>query len=323
MIREKLTSRLQPKTVQAIIDGVENASHLDSRSVMDIILKTQIDVDDISAFVDFRHGVDQSFGRIPLYQGKNFEIFLKTWRPGDYSALHDIGFANWGAIKVFGQLDYKEYQEKDGKLISKGMIHLGNRNILGLNPGVIHQMGNTYFDNVISLHVYGNNKEEYLPNILQDQKIYDLTKEIIHTTDFSSSYELPSHQIKRSESGLGGDYPTWLYNLICQINRNKKMGQFNRLKDLLTDLRASEKKEDLLTFLDGKLDEEGNFKSLFDKKVFANAIIGLGNFISEYPEYHPRDLVQVQKDKLDSIFIVKINEKQMLLDYSSDKLVIS
>ena len=323
MFSKKLKTNLLPNAITEIIRQVEASDLLTGKQAMNILLSARVQEESLERFVDFEHASDECYGRKVLYQGKNFELMVMSWKPGDYSAIHNHGIAGWGAVKVFGQMDHISYLLEEGELKTCGMIRLNERNIIDVSEGLMHQMGNPGSENVISLHLYGINGNDYIPNVTQDSELFDLTKKQIHLTDKGAFYELNSAFIKKSIEGPSGDFPTWLSNLTRQIDRNKKMGHFNELKGLLMELRSADKRERLLNFLDGKLDSSGEFKDKFQEKVFITALLGLGAFIGEYPEYNPDLNVSIQLDKSKSIFIIHINDQQILLDYSYDKLVMS
>ncbi len=322
-LKKSTVQEYLPKTIAHVAEAFERSKVTDSWSAMNVLMDCGIEQDLLNPMADFTHGPEECYGRKILHKSKTFEVILMMWKPGDVSAIHQHGTASWGAVKTYGQMDYASFTLDDNKLRTSGMIRLNERNIVAVDGNVIYQMGNSTDQNVFTLHIYGVNEASDMPGIMRDSRIFDLSSGKSYKTDAKAFYELPASAIKKIETGLSADYPTWLSNLTHQINRNKKMAQFSRLKFLLNELRSTEKAGPLLEFLEGKLEPSGRFINKFYEKMFTSALISLGTFLGEFPEYHPLQQISVQLDRSKTIVIVHVDDRQIMLDYSSDKLVIS
>ncbi|MBK8652429.1 MAG: hypothetical protein IPN20_00430 [Haliscomenobacter sp.] len=51
----------------------------------------------ITPWADFDHPDADSYGRKMAYKGPNFEIMVMSWKPGDFSSIHDHGHTQWGS----------------------------------------------------------------------------------------------------------------------------------------------------------------------------------------------------------------------------------
>ena len=321
MYQEKIATLSLPKSLEFLVVKLSEKDTFTSKEAAELLLRSYVQADDLIDYVAFDHEIDESYGKKVIYEGSNFEILAKSWAPGDFSAIHDHGISEWGAIKVFGCLEHSTFVQDQKYLTTESVIQFNSGVISTLDESLIHQMGNPTSHNILSLHIYGIN--QYAPKITQDSRIYDITSGMVFKTNGGAFFFFFFHQLKITDEVVLGDYPCWLSNLVHQISRTKKMAQFSRLKDLLYSLRSKEHRDRLNDFLEGKLDGEGRFISKNQEKIFAKAISSLGRLLGDYPHYHRKLDVRVQVDKFKSVFIVHLADKQLLLDYSHDKLVIS
>jgi len=323
MLLKKKVRNYLPKTIAPVVDAFEQHPVNNSWEAMNVLMNTPIEDEQLLPLAEFKHRPEECYGRKVLYQGRNFQVLLVMWKPGDYCAIHTHGVASWGAVKTLGVLDYCRFKLDGKQLKTAGFIRLNARNIVAVDGEVIHQMGNPTEQDVVSLHIYGVDDPLNLQRITQESSIFDVSAGKTYQTDSKAFYELPASEIKKIESGLTADYPTWLANLTKQINRNKKMTKYSQLKNLLNELRSTDRCTALITFIENNIDPSGYFKDRFQEKIFTTAILSLGGFVGEFPEYHPLQQIRVQLDKSKTIIIMHIDDRQVMLDYSHEKLVIS
>ena len=205
-----------PKSLQGLIRDLEqSADFLTPARAKDILLRTNISPQDLLPWADFNHPVTDSYGRKLLFQGKNFEIMVMSWLPGDFSAIHDHGSAQWGAVQCFGTADHYVYSFTEGILTTAksspyhfGMVHAVDRSL-------IHQMGNPGNKPFLSLHVYGC--QEISDSITANARVFDLLEGSIQFTDGGVFFCLPESQINRCIKGLQADRETLRrhHNLMC------------------------------------------------------------------------------------------------------------
>ena len=68
------------------------------------VLDANLRAEDLTAWADFDHPVEDSYGRRLVYDGGDFEIMVMSWAPGDFSAIHDHGEPNGEPCKVLVKL---------------------------------------------------------------------------------------------------------------------------------------------------------------------------------------------------------------------------
>ena len=234
-----------PKNLRCLIRNLEQAADsLTPARAKDILLKANISPQDLLPWADFNHPVTDGYGRKLLFQGKNLEIMVMSWLPGDFSAIHDHGSAQWGAVQCFGTADHYVYSFTEGILTTAkyspynfGMVHAVDRTL-------IHQMGNPGDQPFLSLHVYGC--QEISDSITANARVFDLLEGSIQFTDGGVFFCLPESQINRRINGLRADRETlkrhhYLMSdrikLILQTQHNASLERkLIALQSLLPDL---------------------------------------------------------------------------------------
>nr|AIF06369.1 cysteine dioxygenase type I family [uncultured marine group II/III euryarchaeote KM3_191_F05] len=152
---------------------------------------------DLEKWIDYDYPVSDSYGRKMVHDGGFFEVMVMCWKPGDYSAIHDHGEAEFGVVKVFGDTEHAAFKIVNQKLITLGRTIIEAGTTLEVAPALIHQMGNPGDRNFFSLHIYVNQATE--GGITRDSRIYDYSRNAILRVDGGAFYLLPESEIKARE----------------------------------------------------------------------------------------------------------------------------
>jgi len=144
------------------------------------------------------------------------------WKPGDYSAIHDHGEAEFGVVKVFGDTEHAAFEIVNQKLITLGRTIIEAGTTLEVAPALIHQMGNPGDSNFFSLHIYVNQAAE--GNITGGSRIYDYSRNAMLRVDRGAFYLLPESEIKAREPLPEADDHTRQRDLNEAAKRAKAMG---------------------------------------------------------------------------------------------------
>ncbi|MBE9070524.1 cysteine dioxygenase family protein [Leptolyngbya cf. ectocarpi LEGE 11479] len=192
--------------LQKLIEILQRSSHFTPIQVKEILLEVNILPEELMPWADFEHPVADSYGRRLVYDGGHFEIMVMSWVPGDFSAIHDHGAAQWGAVQCFGAAEHYIYRFSKGLLSTLDMAHYSPGMVRTVDHSLIHQMGNAGAEPFLSLHVYGCAKPK--GSITGNARIFDLLEESIQYTDGGVFFCLPDDQINRRLSGVRGDRQT-------------------------------------------------------------------------------------------------------------------
>ena len=105
-----------PRCVADLVEALRSGVSLSPTIARGLLMGLELDNSELAPWQDFHHSVRDSYGRILLGRGDNFELMLMSWAPGDYSAIHDHGAAEWGAVRYFGPADHVLFSEEGSTL---------------------------------------------------------------------------------------------------------------------------------------------------------------------------------------------------------------
>ncbi|MEM7771105.1 MAG: cysteine dioxygenase [Cyanobacteria bacterium P01_A01_bin.37] len=197
-----------PRSIQTLIRSLTQFQNFSPKSVKSHIEQANISSKDVMPWSDFSHPVTDSYGRKLVFHGGYFEIMVMSWVPGDYSAIHDHGCTQWGAVQCFGVADHYLYDYRQGLLKTSHPAHYQPGMIHDVDNGLIHQMGNPGDASFLSLHVYGCVTHREM--ITGNARIFDLLEGTIQYGDGGAFFCAPEDGIKRRRSGVRGDTETTL-----------------------------------------------------------------------------------------------------------------
>jgi predicted metal-dependent enzyme (double-stranded beta helix superfamily) len=197
-----------PASLQRLIFSLQKQQNLTPDIARQCVIEARINEEDLLPWMTFDHPVTHSYGRKLVYDGRFFEIMVMSWIPGDFSAIHDHGSTEWGAVQSFGKAKHITYKLKENMLQTKAKMWFNPQDVVAVDHDLIHQMGNPTDAFFLSLHVYG------CPNpngsITGNARIFDLFEENIQYTDGGVFFCLPEAEINRYSQGLKGDTTTTL-----------------------------------------------------------------------------------------------------------------
>lgn len=211
-----------PERVQNLIEKIKEQPSFTPRLARQLLEASGITKEDLMPWADFNHPDADSYGRKLVYDGEYFELMVMSWVDGDMSSIHDHGYAEWGAVKLFGPAEHAVFKNKDGKLTTLSRCECEDGTVLAVDHDMIHQMGNVGKEPYLTLHLYGSyNFEE---GVTADARLYDLEEGKIQFTNGGVFFELPEDKVKRREECPSGDFPTWLR---CNTELMKRLLRMN------------------------------------------------------------------------------------------------
>ncbi|MEY2904600.1 MAG: hypothetical protein RJA52_616 [Bacteroidota bacterium] len=281
-----------PFSIKNLISDLENAPRFSTSLLIQLVNNSNITAEDLKPWADFDHPQEDSYGRKLIYEGKNFELMVMSWVPGDFSAIHDHGSTSWGAVKVFGPAEHAVFEIKNNQIITLDRWDLKPLEVIGVNHKMIHQMGNPTEDqSFLSLHVYG------FENEMGPARLFDLYRQKIQFVEGGVFFALPDSQILKEEDGPEPDFPTKIRYLIELGNRLKKMGKKDI--DINSVLESPKNFKDLLNYLYKITDEKGHFTHsrawsilIRDLKSWAGFCFHPGDRFDRYAEVYDKVIAE-------------------------------
>jgi SAM-dependent methyltransferase/predicted metal-dependent enzyme (double-stranded beta helix superfamily) len=252
-----------PPSLQAIARALIEQQPERAAAVRQIVIDAGVQPEDLSPWADFDHPVTDSYGRKLVFKAANFEIMVMSWRPGDFSTIHDHGHTQWGAVQIFGPAEHATFRWTDDQLHTLARWQVAPGDVVGVNHRLIHQMGNpTRGSFFLSLHVYG--EASPIDNVTGDARIFDLAADQIQRVDGGVFFGLSDQEIKRCEAGPKGDFPTRLRHMIELSRRLRKREAAGigspelSSKDMIADAFSDRHHQQLLGELAARTDANGH-----------------------------------------------------------------
>jgi predicted metal-dependent enzyme (double-stranded beta helix superfamily) len=218
-----------PVAIERLIGELKSKKKFAPSEIVRLIKNANISESDIEEWSNFNHDIMDGYGRKLLYKTDNFEVMVMSWSQKDYSAVHNHGYTNWGAVKVFGSLEHTTFHYEDGYLSTLIKEHLSAGQILAVNQNLIHQMGNPGTENILSLHIYGT--AENIDQVTSDSQLFEIGKKEVQYTDGGVFYDLKNDAITSRTSGLETDRLTEIGHYTQLLNyyyKSKRKGpQYN------------------------------------------------------------------------------------------------
>jgi hypothetical protein len=156
-----------------------------------------------------------------------------SWKSGDFTAIHNHGYTEWGCVYFFGEATHRLYSVTNAelKILQKDNFHKGQ--IASVCGDLTHIMGNSSSENFTTLHIYGSNTRNN--DVSKDAIVYlpELDKEV---TTMGSAFLNMDKQLILSEKPLikvcndvVADYfslikPFYERNGLVSILKNMKKG---------------------------------------------------------------------------------------------------
>jgi hypothetical protein len=217
-----------PRSIADLTKTLQESLNFDARRARALLTQLDMSTVDLRPWHDFDHDVRDSYGRLLLARGDNFELMVMSWAPGDYSAIHDHGVAEWGAVRYFGAADHIVFAERDGLLSINRRMTMRTNDVFAVDHSLIHLMGNPTDFPFISLHLYG--RSHAANSITGSARIFDLYENQIQRTDGGVFFCLPEQDIQRREPCPLADIPTRLLHhrlMLARIERILASGNPN------------------------------------------------------------------------------------------------
>ena len=213
-----------PASIQYIIKGLKVDVNRSPQALARLVREANVQEKELFPWADWEHPVADSYGRKLVYADAGFEIMVMSWQPGDFSAIHDHGYAQWGAVQIFGAAEHATFRIHAEELQTTARWRVKPGTVLPVDHDLIHQMGNSSAESFLSLHIYG--EEEDCASITADARIFDPIAAEIMRVDGGVFFALPEEYIVRTEAGYKGDAITSLRFLVEDIRRKMQLTAF-------------------------------------------------------------------------------------------------
>jgi hypothetical protein len=223
-----------PDSLINIIQDINEAANIDSQQLIEIIKKAGPVNEDFLPFSEFDHALDQSYGRNNIYQGPNYSIYIMSWAPGDFTAIHSHGASLWGAVYFFDNTSHRLYKAEGHKIELRSSAGVPGGTIAPVNGNLVHAMGNLGNKPIMTLHIYGWDKQG--SNANDNSLVYELEKKQVRTTNGAAFLNISDELCKKSEKGIITNDETlrdYLEIVLPFYRKNKNQAMIEKIEQFL------------------------------------------------------------------------------------------
>jgi len=224
-----------PVNIQKLIIGLENTQSINSHLVTELVSQSKVCPADLKRYESFGHNPGESYGRKLIYDNGRFKILLMSWKSGDFTAIHNHGYTEWGCVYFFGNATHRIYEVENGELRMIDKENFLDGQVAPVCGDLIHIMGNAGKTDFTTLHVYGTTTDGQ--KALKDALVYfpELDKMVTTTgpafLNIDNSYIVKEEPFKKINPETFADYiqlvtPFFERNNLLEL-LNKKQAQIN------------------------------------------------------------------------------------------------
>ena len=210
-----------PNCLTGLLETLSSCTEFDAADAASMLRTLDINASALTPWQDFNHPAHDSYGRRLIARGAHYELMLMSWVPGDYSAIHDHGIAEWGAVRYFGDADHILFRERQGVLSVRERMTMHRGDVCPVGPSLIHLMGNPTKTPFVSLHLYG--RSQAAADITGGARIFDFLENCVQRTNGGVFFCLPEHDILSREPGPTPDDATRLLHHELMLSRVNHM----------------------------------------------------------------------------------------------------
>lgn len=187
------------KKLESLILDIKHQQFLTNPLVAEIVENNRISENDVTIYVSYNHSPNESYGRQLIYDNGNFKILLMSWKAGDFTAIHNHGYTEWGCVYFFGEATHRLYSVSNDELKILQKDNFSKGQVASVCGDLTHIMGNSSSKNFTTLHVYGSNTLKN--DVSKDTIVYlpELNKEV---TTMGSAYLNMDKQLILTEKPL-------------------------------------------------------------------------------------------------------------------------
>lgn len=177
--------KIYSKNLKRLVQDIKHQKFLTNPLVSEIVEYNHISESDVAGYVSYNHLPNESYGRQLIYDNGNFKILLMSWKSGDFTAIHNHGYTEWGCVYFFGNATHRLYSITNDELKILKRDNFLKGQIASVCGDLTHIMGNSGTEDFTTLHIYGSNSRKR--DVSKDAIVYvpELNKEV---TTMGSAY---------------------------------------------------------------------------------------------------------------------------------------
>jgi predicted metal-dependent enzyme (double-stranded beta helix superfamily) len=167
--------KTEPAFLQKWIEELSTTERIDAGVLRSILERNAPSPDDLSAWAQYEHDPGLSYGRSTLWSSERCGIHVMTWNPGDFTAPHGHGEADWALMYFLGDVDQRVYQVSSGQIRLQARQKIPGGSVL--TPPIAsfhHAMCNLGSKPFLTLHIYGSDHHRGIPT--EGSRVFEIEK---------------------------------------------------------------------------------------------------------------------------------------------------
>jgi len=220
--------------VQQLINDIVHCPEMNNSVLTALLSEKSFSGNDFNKYETFDHPICQSYGRQLIYDHGSFKILLMSWAPGDFTAIHNHGYTEWGCVCFFGDATHRMFCNADDQLkISQSDVFTDGF-IAPVCGDLIHLMGNAGKKGFTTLHIYGSNTRA--DNISQNSNIF-LPEHGLIVSTMGSAYLEPEQNLITNQHTFDCRNPELLKDYFSLVRpfyrRNNRISVLEKIDAVL------------------------------------------------------------------------------------------
>lgn len=170
--------KVYSKNLERLVQDIKHQKFVTNPLVSEIVENNHVSESDVADYVLYNHLPNESYGRQLIYDNGNFKILLMSWKSGDFTAIHNHGYTEWGCVYFFGNATHRLYSVTNDELKILKKDNFSKGQIASVCGDLTHIMGNSGTEDFTTLHIYGSNTRKN--DVSKDAIVYlpELNKEV-------------------------------------------------------------------------------------------------------------------------------------------------
>lgn len=229
--------KVYSKNLRRLIQDIKHQKFLTSPLVSEIVENNHISESDVAGYVSYNHLPNESYGRQLIYDNVNFKILLMSWKSGDFTAIHNHGYTEWGCVYFFGNATHRLYSVTNDELKILKKDNFSKGQIASVCGDLTHIMGNSGTEDFTTLHIYGSNTRKN--DVSKDAIVYlpELNKEV--TTMGSAFLNMDKNLILTEKPMINMNHEIVADYFSLVKHYYERNGLFSVLKNMEKELENS------------------------------------------------------------------------------------
>lgn len=219
-----------PPSIKKLIQSIQQKPPLSAILLKGLLEEANVCQDELHTYNEYCHPKEFSYGRNCIWEDDSFKMYVLSWNPGDFTAIHSHTNIDFGVVAFYGKAEHRTYDLANNhiRLIKNETIEK-NSSVIINNSEFCHSMGNISEPSFLTLHIYGCFDESEL----RKTKIVHIERNMITITDRAAFLNSPILAHEENIFGINSDSLLKKDYVNCTNSFFERIGKTDLLKELV------------------------------------------------------------------------------------------